>query len=70
MEGTYAAVLAIWPNSPGPCGVAAAAGAAGGGCPPAAAGGGAAAVECWRWGAGAGLAAGGAVGRRGADPPR
>lgn len=67
---TYAAVDAIWPNRPGPWGVAAAGGAAG------AAGEaeGAAAVECWRAGAGAvvaGFAAGTVgLGRTGAAPPR
>ena len=66
-RATHAAVEAIWPNRPGPCGVAAAAGAAAAGG--AAAWGGCAAVEAWRAGAGAGFA--GAVGRRGgAAPPR
>lgn len=64
---TYAAVDAIWPNSPGPWGVA----AAGGGCGAAAGAAGAAAVECWRAGAGAGFAAGTVGrGRTGAAPPR
>jgi hypothetical protein len=63
---TYAAVDAICPNRPGPWEPAAwGAAAAGGACA-----GGWAAVEADRcWGVGAGFAAG-AVGRRGADPPR
>ena len=61
---TYAAVDAICPNRPGPWGVGACACCTGAGA------GGAAAVEAGRaWGVVAGFATG-AVGRRGADPPR